>query len=164
MWFALAAVMMLFMGLTSAFIVRRGLDPGWQPIRMPALAAVNAVALIASSVTLELGRRAPDGAGNRWLLATWALGALFVAGQLAVWRQLANAGLYLSNSPHSSFFYLLTGVHGAHLLGGIAALSWILWKPRAGAAARRRCVDVAALYWHFMDVLWVYLLILLFVW
>jgi cytochrome c oxidase subunit 3 len=163
MWFALASIMMLFMGLTSAFIVRRGLDPGWQPIGMPSLAPLNAVLLLASSVTLELGRR-NLGRARQWLAATWILGLLFIAGQLLVWLQLAAAGLYLSNSPHSSFFYLLTALHGLHLAGGMAGLSWLLWMPSTTRATRERHEGVVALYWHFMDALWVYLLVLLFVW
>lgn len=184
MWFALAAILMLFMGLTSAYIVRRGLDPDWRAISMPPLAAVNAVILAASSVTLEAGRRKArkdPHAGQRWFLTTWILGMVFVAAQLVVWRQLADAGLYLSTNAHSSFFYLLTALHGAHLLGGITALSWLLWAPAermklsatswlamrlapATIADRARWTGVVALYWHFMDVLWVYLLVILFAW
>ena len=182
MWFALAGIMMLFMALTSAYVVRRGLDPDWQAIRMPALALVNVAILLASSVTLEFARRAARKSrrgADRWLFLTWSLGLAFVAGQLVVWRQLADAGLYLSNNAHSSFFYVLTALHGAHLCGGIVALSWLLWMPPAkmalGAggwsgvslgpatpADRERWTGVIALYWHFMDGLWVYLLLLLF--
>jgi cytochrome c oxidase subunit 3 len=174
MWFALAGIMMLFMGLTSAFIVRRGLDPGWQPIRMPVLAALNAVLLIASSVTLEFGRRCLRAnrrpAADKWFLTTWSLGIIFIAGQLIVWGQLAAAGLYLSSNAHSSFFYVLTALHGVHLAGGIAALSWLIWMPLPQLAAgparpavwRERVSGIVALYWHFMDGLWVYLLVLLF--
>jgi cytochrome c oxidase subunit 3 len=182
MWFALAGIMMLFMALTSAYVVRRGLDPDWQAIRMPALAVVNAAILLASSVTFEQARRAMRRgarAADRWLFATWSLGLAFVAGQLVVWRQLADAGLYLSNNAHSSFFYVLTALHAAHLAGGILALSWLMWMPPAkmalspggsygvnrgpaSLADRERWTGVAALYWHFMDGLWVYLLLLLF--
>jgi cytochrome c oxidase subunit 3 len=180
MWFALAAIMMLFMALTSAYVVRRGLDPDWQAIHMPGLALVNVAILLASSVTLEFARRRKDRrAADRWLFLTWSLGLAFVAGQLVVWRQLAEAGLYLSNNAHSSFFYVLTALHGAHLFGGLLAMSWLLWMPSgkmaltaggslgvslapASAADRERWLRVAALYWHFMDGLWVYLLLLLF--
>ena len=180
MWFALAGIMMLFMAMTSAYVVRRGLDPDWQAIRMPALALVNVAVLLASSVALELARRRQDRrAADRWLFLTWSLGLAFLAGQLVVWRQLAEAGLYLSTNAHSSFFYVLTALHGAHLCGGLLALSWLMWMPSAkmalsaggslglirgpaSAADRDRWIRVAALYWHFMDGLWVYLLLLLF--
>jgi cytochrome c oxidase subunit 3 len=180
MWFALAGIMMLFMALTSAYVVRRGLDPDWQAIRMPSLALMNVAILLASSVTLEFARGRQDRrTTDRWLFLTWSLGLAFLAGQLFVWRQLAEAGLYLSNNAHSSFFYVLTALHGAHLCGGILALSWLMWMPwekmalsaggwfgvsRGPAAAvdRERWIRVTALYWHFMDGLWVYLLLLLF--
>ena len=88
----------------------------------------------------------------------------FLAGQALAWRQLAAPGIYLATNPHSSFFYLLTAVHGVHLLGGIAAVVWVdvralRWEL---GPARRTAADVTALYWHFMDGLWVYLLVLLF--
>ena len=144
MWFALAAILMLFMGLTSAYVVRRGLDPQWQAIRVPGVALVNAALLLASSLTLEIGARR----------MTCVLGLAFIAGQIFLWRQLAEAGLYLSTNPHASFVYLLTALHALHVLGGIIALSWV----RGGNVA------VAALYWHFVGGLWVYLLVVLFVW
>jgi cytochrome c oxidase subunit 3 len=187
MSFALAAIGMLFIGLTSAFMVRRGLDPHWRAIGIPPLALVNAAVLIASSITLELGRRSlrladwrrQPLARNRWFAATWCLGGAFVAGQLAVWNQLASAGLYMSTNPHASFFYLLTALHGAHLVGGIGVLSWTMWisplplPPRGGPGFlrgpsavfdRERWLGVLAIYWHAMDALWVYLLVLLFAW
>jgi cytochrome c oxidase subunit 3 len=148
---------------------------------MPPLAVLNAAILLGSSVTLELGRRAmrhDSRMAGRWLFVTWSLGLAFVAGQLVVWRQLADAGLYLSNNAHSSFFYVLTAAHAAHLFGGILALSWLIWMPAARmaftsgasfggprastAVDRERWTGVIALYWHFMDGLWVYLLLLLF--
>lgn len=159
MWFALAAILMLFTGLTSAYVVRRGLDPQWQAIRMPALAGLNAVVLLASSITFEMGRRSRL-AARQWLLITWMLGMGFVAGQLMVWRQLADAGLYLSTNSHSSFFYLLTALHGVHLLIGIAALTWVIRTSRIAVNSSR----VLAPYWHFMDGLWIYVLVVLFAW
>jgi cytochrome c oxidase subunit 3 len=144
MWFALAAILMLFMGLTSAYVMRRGLDPAWQPIRIPGIALINTAILLASSATLELGRRS----------ATRVLGLAFAAGQLMLWRQLAAAGFYLSTNAHASFVYVLTALHGLHLLGGIAALQW--------ASGTR--TPVAALYWHFLTGLWVYLMVVLFAW
>jgi cytochrome c oxidase subunit 3 len=169
MAFALAGIAMLFVALTSAYEVRHGLDPDWRAIRMPAVLPVNTVLLLLSSVTLEFARRALKPAvALRWLAATLALGAAFVAGQLVAWRELSDAGVYLGTNAHSSFFYLLTGLHGLHLLGGIAALSYVAFECRPGshaaAACLRRVTGVTALYWHFMDALWVYLFVLLFAW
>jgi cytochrome c oxidase subunit 3 len=106
------------------------------------------------------------------------LGFGFLASQLLAWRELVGQGIYLATNPHSSFFYLLTGLHGLHLLGGILGLSYLALRARresgaafdvAGAAGnrarkRRASVDAIGLYWHFMDGLWVYLFALLFLW
>lgn len=155
MGLALAGVSMMFIAFTSAYVVRHGLDLGWQSIGMPPLLAANTGLLLASSATLEAARRR---AGRGWLLITLALGLAFLAGQFIVWRQLAASGVYLRTNAHSAFFFLLTGVHGLHVLGGLAALAW------AAITASRRKLEVGALYWHFMGGLWAYLFLLLFVW
>jgi cytochrome c oxidase subunit 3 len=152
MWFALAAILMLFMGLISAYVVRRGLDPNWQAIRIPEIALINTAVLLASSFTLEIGRRSHK--AHRWLLAAVILGLVFVAGQAVVWRQLAEAGFYLDTNAHASFVYVFIALHGLHLLGGILALIRITLA--AGGVA------VIALYWHFLDGLWLFLLVVLF--
>ena len=97
---------------------------------------------------------------------TCLLGAAFLVGQLWIWRLLADQGIYLSGNPHSSFFYLLTGVHGVHLLGGVAGLAYLTARAWSSAARKpaRASLNVTSLYWHFMDGLWIYLLVLLFFW
>src|SRR5262249_4478583 len=119
----LGTVTMLFVGFTSAYILRRTSED-WQPLAAPPVLWANTLALLLSSATLEVGRRRLRGwdlrAAQAWVLATGALGALFVAGQVVGWRQLAQRGVFLSSNPHSSFFYVLTGVHAVHLLGGLA--------------------------------------------
>jgi cytochrome c oxidase subunit 3 len=157
--FALAGIAMLFIAMTSAYVVRHGLDPDWRAIRMPSILLINTAVLLASSVTMEKARHSPG--LNRWLAATLLLGLAFLGGQLIAWQQLSAKGIYLSTNPHSSFFYLLTGIHGLHLLGGIVAFSYLLLTT---PGRRTRAIDAAALYWHFMDGLWVYLLVLLFRW
>jgi cytochrome c oxidase subunit III len=98
-----------------------------------------------------------------WLALTTILGLAFLAGQWLVWSELAASGFYLATSPSSSFFYLLTGMHASHLLGGVLAL----FAALAAAALRKTVetrsviVDVSAWYWHFMTFLWVYILCLL---
>jgi cytochrome c oxidase subunit 3 len=169
MWLALGAVAMFFAALTSALVVRRGLGGDWVSIPLPRALFFNTLVLVASSVTLELARGAlREGLGARFaalLYATTALGLVFVAGQYVAWRELAAAGLYLASNPASSFFYVLTAAHAVHLLGGIGALSYV--SARAGRLAAREmratALDVTALYWHFMDGLWVYILLLLLV-
>jgi cytochrome c oxidase subunit III len=111
---------------------------------------------------MEQARRTSKaGAAGRWLAGTLLLGGMFLTGQVMVWFELSSRGIYVSTNPHSSFFYLLTGLHGLHILGGIVAVSWAaLSRPEK----LERLVRVAAIYWHFMGALWVYLLVLLFAW
>ena len=87
---------------------------------------------------------------------------LFVGGQLLAWRSLAAQGLFLATNPSSSFFYVFTAAHAIHLLGGIIALGYLLLRVRAsGGPAPERALAAVSLYWHFMDVLWLYLLLVL---
>jgi cytochrome c oxidase subunit 3 len=165
-WLALAAIIMFFMALVSALIVRKGIGGDWRQIALPKVLWLNTLVLVASSLTLERARRAfagDDAAQFRlWWSATTALGLAFLAGQYAAWRQLAAAGVYVATNPSSSFFYLLTAAHAAHLLGGITALLYVLvrgWehlRRRSGIAA-----EVTGVYWHFMDGLWIFLLLVL---
>ena len=166
----LAAVVMFFAALTSAFIVRRGLSNDWLTTRMPWLIWLNTAALLASSLALEMARRALK-AGRResfnrlWTAGT-ALGVVFLAGQYAVWLQLRSQGIYMATNPSSSFFYVLTAAHAIHLIGGVAALVYVsvqALRLRLGPS-KRTAIDVSAVYWHFLDGLWVYLLILFLVW
>lgn len=170
MWLALIAVSMLFIALTSAYVVRSGLGDDWQALSLPPMLWWNTLALLASSVTLDLTRRALLGgrreACNQWLLATVIFGALFLLGQYKVWRDLGAAGVYLSTNPSSSFFYVLTATHALHLAGGLAALAYLSVEAlrfRLGPA-KRTVVEVTAIYWHFMDGLWIYILGLLWLW
>ena len=167
MFLALLGISMLFMAFTSAYVVRSGLGDDWQPVELPPLLWWNAAVLLASSLTIELTRNALNKGlrtqCNRWLGLTAALGLAFLIGQVAAWRQLAGHGIYLATNPSSSFFYLLTGAHAVHLFGGLLALLYIVWEAwcyRLGPA-KRTLVEVTAMYWHFMDGLWIYILLLL---
>lgn len=166
MWMGIAGIVMVFAAFTSALVVRRGLATDWVPTALPHILYLNTFVLVASSLTLELSRRsvrAGDGVRfRRWLYLTAALGLAFVAGQWTAWRELASRGVYLATNPSSSFFYLLTAAHGIHLMGGITALLTLaLRAKRLAASGRLVSVEVTSIYWHFMDGLWIYLLILL---
>lgn len=168
MMLGLAGIVMFFTALTSAYIISQGISPEWSPTGVPGLLWWNTAVLLLSSCTLEKARRSASDAlqfRTWWGVAT-ALGLLFLAGQLMAWRQLAARGLYLDTTPSSSYFYLLTGAHGIHLLGGVIALSYVLLKTfrRQLAPANHVAVRVTALYWHFMDGLWIYLFLLLLLW
>jgi cytochrome c oxidase subunit III len=196
MFFALAAVVMLFVSFTSAYIVRQGVGTwseasaryvtDWQPISLPPILWVNTIILLASSFTLAMARHAlsrklrtsPRQAATPapapalivdspqpfpWLGFTFVLGAGFLAGQLLAWGEMRHTGIFVSTNPSSSFFYVLTGTHAIHLLGGVLALAYagvtsLLRKP---LVTRFLVVDVTAMYWHFMDFLWIYIFALL---
>ena len=169
-WVVLAGISMSFAALTSALVVRKGGAPDWRHLTMPAILYGNTVLLLASSVTLEIGRRrvaafmggAKSRAENpaRWLYLTLSLGLLFVCGQYVAWRQLRAEGLYLATNPSSSFFYVFTAAHALHLIGGLGGLFRVIRKLNH-LKLRRSTLDATARYWHFMDVLWIYLLLLL---
>lgn len=165
MWLFLAAVTMVFAGFVSAYVVRRGMSNDWRPIAKPPILWANTVLLLASSVTLERARRRAEGAPV-WLGVTSLLGALFLIGQAVAWQQLRAAGVFLASNPSSSFFYLLTGAHGLHLLGGVAALFYVAIRSslQGGWRGRTPAVEATSLYWHFMDGLWLFVFLLVFVW
>jgi cytochrome c oxidase subunit 3 len=176
-WVALGSILMLFMALTSAYIVRQqppefgeGRTNDWVWIEMPSILWFTTAALLISSVTLERAKswlkRNDYLRFNRWMVLTTVLGFVFLVGQVLAWRQLKELGTYSSSSPHGWFFYLLTSLHAIHLLGGVIALSYVTiaaLRLRIGMK-KRAAVDVTATYWHFMDGLWVYLFVLLFFW
>jgi cytochrome c oxidase subunit III len=169
-WVALAAISMSFAALTSALIVRKGGALDWRHFTLPSILYLNTIVLIASSVTLEISRRrvasfmsGPKPCVSnpaRWLYVTLLLGLIFVAGQYAAWRQLSAQGLFLATNPSSSFFYVLTAAHALHVLGGLGGLIRVIRKL-ANLSLRRTTLDATSRYWHFMDGLWIYLLVLL---
>jgi cytochrome c oxidase subunit III len=166
----LAASTMVFAAFTSAFVVRRGLSDDWASTPKPPVLFVNTAVLLASSVVLDMSRRALKAHDrtkfNLWWTVATALGILFLLGQALAWRQLKAAGFYMATNPSSSFFYVLTASHAFHLLGGVAALVYVdvqALRLRLGPA-KRTAIDVTAIFWHFLDGIWVYLMVLFYVW
>jgi cytochrome c oxidase subunit III len=167
LWLFLGTITMLFVGFTSAYIARRA-SPGWGGnLTPPPLLWANTLALLASSVTVEGARRRLrrwEPGVVTWLGVSGALGALFVAGQMAVWRSLTAQGVLLAASAHNSFFYLLTGLHVVHLLGALVWFLVVLTKAhRLAYTPGQDGLGLFATFWHFLDGLWVYLFLLLFV-
>ncbi len=158
-----------------------GYIQSWIPIRLPwSLLLINTAILLVSSFTMELARRqitreaalAPVRSipgvslGNEihfpWLALTTVFGVAFLAGQLLVWNKLSVRGFHLEGGTSVSFIYVLTAMHGLHLIGGVLALSYsdlaaVLHRP---IEARRVVVDITSWYWHCMTGLWIYILIL----
>lgn len=162
---------MVFLAFTAAFLARRDLSTGgWVTLRKPPILWLNTAVLFASSIVLERARRTLHSGNrvqfNRWWTAGTLLGALFLAGQAWAWQQLEAAGLYMASSLSASFFYILTATHAVHLVGGMAALIYVdvgAWRYRLGPS-KRTAIDVSAVFWHFLDILWLYVLVILYVW
>jgi cytochrome c oxidase subunit 3 len=171
---SLASIAMLFTSLSSAYIVRSGVTYDWVPIAVPRVMFGSTALILLSSIAIEIARRklrqSLSGAYSKYLLLTGLLGLGFLVSQIIAWRQLAQQGIYLSSNPYSSFFYLLTGAHAVHIAGGLLAVTLLWLRSRrhldeARLIAKRQAVaDAVSIYWHFMDALWIYLFLLLFLW
>jgi cytochrome c oxidase subunit 3 len=169
-WVVVYAITMTFAALTSALVVRKGSSLDWQSFSLPPILYLNTALILCSSATLEIARRRlatfmggkaiPGESPSRWLYITLVFGLLFVTGQYVAWSRLRAEGLYLATNPSSSFFYLLTGAHVLHVLGGLVGLLYVIGKLRK-SELRRSTLDAASRYWHFVDILWAYLLVLL---
>jgi len=163
----IVSVTILFLALTSAYIFNRA---RLQPIATPRVLWVSTGLILVSSVTMELARRALrrrlENRFRFWISATMLLGLAFLGAQITLWKHLVASGFYVNKNHHSGYAYIFTGLHGAHLIGGLVALAYVMLRDRnTWTAVRRRVsVDATALYWHFLDGLWIYLLALVFYW
>ncbi len=155
----LAVVTVVFSLLIVTYAGRMGLGD-WRPLHEPWLLWPNTVVLILSSFALHwavVNARRGNADGLRLgLLAGGALAAIFLVGQLAAWRQLLALGYYASTNPANAFFYLITGLHGLHLLGGLVAWGRTMAKVRRGYGIARLgvSVELCAIYWHFLLAVW----------
>jgi cytochrome c oxidase subunit III len=144
----------------------------WRHLSLPPILYFNTLLLLASSFTLEVarrqvgcymrGRRVGIAHPARWLYITLFLGLLFITGQYLAWLQLRAQGLFMATNPSSSFFYVLTAAHALHVLGGLGGLTRVIRKFNR-STLRKSTLDATSRYWHFMDVLWVYLMLLLWI-
>ena len=171
MWVVIAAIVMMFAALSSAYLVLSG-GATWQPVRMPRMFFLSTAVILASSYSLERAKRSlrvgRQPSSFRWAGTTLLLGVIFLTCQLLGWREQRAQGLYFSGQPHSSFFYFFTSVHGIHLLGGIAALVYLLNRLRRKVAPLSEKTEitsqVVSIYWHTMDGVWLWLFLLLLIW
>ncbi|MCZ7495267.1 cytochrome c oxidase subunit 3 [Agrobacterium rhizogenes] len=158
----LAVVGALFTLLISAYLGRMG-GADWWGIPIPGLLWVNTAALAASSLALQWAKTEirPDHRDrlNAALVTAFATAVFFVAGQFLAWRQLISAGYVLADNPSNSFFYMITGLHGLHILGGLFVLGRTAIRARSepSSARMRLSVELCAIYWHFMLVVWLVL-------
>ncbi len=158
----LAVATVVFSLLMVSYADRMEL-PDWRPLQEPWLLWPNTAVLILSSIALYwavVSARRHDGNGLRLgLLAGGALAVVFLVGQLVAWRQLIALGYFASSNPANAFFYLLTGLHGLHLLGGLVAWGRTMGKLRRGVEIARvgASVELCAIYWHFLLAVWLIL-------
>jgi cytochrome c oxidase subunit III len=166
----LVSTFVVFSALLIAFLARRAMGDDWISMHKPHLLWVNTAVLILSSIVLDKSRRALKARDrshfNLWWTTATALGGVFLVGQLVVWNQLRAAGIYVATNPSSSFFYVLTAVHAAHLIGGMTALIWVdvqAWRLQLGPA-KRTAIDICAIFWHYLDGLWLILMASFYIW
>jgi cytochrome c oxidase subunit III len=175
MQLVLVSISVLFITIAIVYFLRSRTPIRWEPVGVPGFLWLSTALILASSWTLEAARRAfarlQVSEYAWWVLITFFLGLGFLISQLLSLRQLIAQGIYLRRNPHSSLFYLVTGAHGLHLLGGMIALFYLIVRAslatgdvRAELGRQRTLMSVSTLYWHFLDALWVALFILLFVW
>jgi cytochrome c oxidase subunit 3 len=170
LYLMLVSSSMVFLALLAAFIMRRVIASDWVSMPKPHILWWNTAALLASSAMLEKARRrlqASDRVGfNWWWTAATALGILFLVGQALAWQELRNSGLFIASNPATSFFYILTATHAAHVLGAIAAVVYVDVEALRFTLgpAKRTVVDASAIFWHFLDGMWLCLMLLFYVW
>lgn len=152
---ACGSIAILFGSLVFAYYWRKT-EPGvWEQVALPGTLWISTGIILASSIVFEIGRRmylrGEHDRATRFFWITGAMGLAFLGAQARAWLELIRAGVYLQQNPYSSFFYLFTGLHAAHLIGGLAGLGLVI----LGRKRRRELVDVAAYYWHFLGLLWI---------
>ena len=174
-WFLLLVVLMTFGGLISAYIVisTNGVME-WKPFDLPIQVWISTNLILASSITYTISQKAlsldNQQKAKNWLLATTVFGGMFIGSQIMAWLELVRRGIYVQSNPYAGFFYILTSVHALHVVVGISALGYILlriWEPTSDEeelTKRKQVSNTVGWFWHFMDALWIVLVLLLGFW
>ncbi len=170
----LVIVTMTFGSLIAVFFVRAQNGYLWKHIQIPSILWLTTGVLIASSFTVESARRKLQATDQKgfFRLMVWStfLGLLFLAGQIAAWLEVLHSGVILEQDKHSWFIFLFSGLHGLHIVAGIAGLGYLLWRTREPAGGpkyqmtTRAAARGVAIFWHYLDFLWVVLFVLLLTW
>jgi cytochrome c oxidase subunit 3 len=166
LWVAIGSIIRMFGAFTSAYVVRRAAG-NWLEFRLPDVFMVSTVIILLSSVTIHLAysgfKQGKEQQYKGMLIATFVLGLAFVMMQYVGWEALNNMGATFTVNPSSSFIYVISGLHAAHVLGGIGALTVALTHafilPFKPTLRRKQRFDLVVHYWHFVDILWVYLMV-----
>ena len=164
LWVGLGSVIMMFAGLTSAYIVK-GSQPEWSTVEMPKLFYYSTVAILVSSVTIQMALKAFKERKmqqyRRLISVTSVLGIGFITLQLIGFNQLWETGVDLRGSGAGQFLYIIFGLHVLHVLGGVIALLVIFIKAYTSRVRNYNpvTIELASTYWHFVDLLWIYLFV-----
>jgi cytochrome c oxidase subunit III len=174
-YFLLLVVLMTFGGLISAYIVvaTNGVLE-WKPFNLPFQVWISTIIILASSLTYSFAQKAISSGktdnSKKWLVATTVLGAIFISSQILVWFELVRRGYYMQSNPYIGFFYMMTALHAAHVIGGIVALGYVILRIWNGNDSEKELIkrkeisNAVGWYWHFMGGLWIVLLSLLAFW
>jgi cytochrome c oxidase subunit 3 len=162
---------MMFAALSSAYII---LSSGKEVPRvsMPRMFYASTILILLSSLSFAQANRSlrqeKVTKHSKWLSVTLVLGFLFLSAQLMGWKELAQQGVFFATHPHSSFFYLFTGLHGVHLMGGMEALIYLVVTMRRlkqpSDEKKLAATEFVGRYWHAMDGIWIWLFVLLLIW
>ncbi len=166
LWIAIGSIIMMFAAFTSAYVVRRAAG-NWLEFKLPDIFLVNTVVILLSSLTLQLAytgfKQKKEQQYKGFLIATFLLGFAFVVLQYQGWEAMTEMGATFTVNPSSSFIYVISGLHAAHVLGGIAALTVALTHayvlPYKPTLRRKQRFELVVHYWHFVGILWVYLMV-----
>lgn len=168
LWVGCASIVMMFAAMTSAYIVRQS-GGNWLEFRLPDVFFYNTVVILLSSATLHGAvlafRKMKTALYQGLLLASFILGLAFIVLQYEGWMQLIDTGIELTTNPSSSFLYVISGLHAAHVLGGVVAILIALLiavkNKHVVTPLRELRLEMVAHYWHFVDGLWLYLYVFL---
>jgi cytochrome c oxidase subunit III len=170
----LVVVTITFGSLVFAFVYRSEVPRNWTHIELPPTLWLSTALLLSSSALLESGRRRLKQGDQRafYRVACWAtgLGVLFLAAQSIAWFQILRSGVLLESNPHSSFIFIFSGIHGVHILVGLAGLFYLLRRTREHATGpkyqmtTRVWANAVSTFWHYLDFVWVVLFALLLTW
>lgn len=164
LWIGIGSIIMMFAGLTSAYIVKGSL-PGWSSVEVPKIFYYSTAVMLLSSISMQWALKAFKERGMqqyRWMITvTMILGFGFIAMQITGFWQMANGGLKLQGSGAGQFLYVIFGLHALHVLGGVIALLIMFAKAFSARVRSYNAipVEVMSTYWHFVDLLWIYLFV-----
>ena len=165
-WLFIITIIMLFASQTSAYIVRRA-EGNWTEFEIPLIFWYSSLVLIVSSIFMQLSLMAAKkdefGKLKAFISISFSLGIIFLVMQYIGWQNLQTQGIYLKGNPSGSFYYIITGLHGFHLITGLIVMLFSFYSSLRMDIHSKNLIklEVCTIYWHFLDLLWIYLFVFL---